>query len=67
MSLEADLVFWLREAWCVRGVAARVVTDGLVLIPRDGWRLAYVSVGVDDIHGEMSHSRLVDEIAGSAG
>jgi hypothetical protein len=49
------------------GVAARVVTHGLVLIPRDDWRLAYVSVGVDGIHGEMSDSRPADEKLGQPG
>jgi hypothetical protein len=37
---------------------------GLVLIPRDDWRLAYASAGVDDIHGEMGDGRPADEKAG---
>jgi hypothetical protein len=43
---------------CVCGVWE---LTGLGVIPRDDWRLAYVSAGVDDIHGEMGDSWPTDE------
>jgi hypothetical protein len=76
MSLEAELRFRLGEAWCGVGDSpgtVRFVRDwpalrsGLVLIARDDWRLAYVSAGAGDIHGETGDSRPADEKAGSAG
>jgi hypothetical protein len=56
-----------RRARCVPVRDWPALRSGLVLIARDDWRLAYVSAGVDDIHGEMGDSLLIDEKAGSAG
>jgi hypothetical protein len=76
MSLEAGLRSgWVEHGagWATRRARYGSIRDwpalrsGLVLIPGDDRRLAYVSAGVDDIRRETGDSRPAGEKPGQPG